>query len=43
MTIDEMIVMGVQADPELLKAETDAHRKAIGSISGPSDITSKVH
>ena len=43
MAIDKTIVMGAQADPELLKAEADAHRKAIGSTSGPNGITSKVH
>ena len=35
MAIDEMIVMGAQADPELLKDEADAHHKAIGSSCGP--------
>merc|ERR1711881_473462 len=39
--IDKMIVMGAQADPKLLKAAADAHHKAIGSISGPSGVTSK--
>ena len=39
MTIDEMIVMGVQADPELLKAEADAHHETIGSICGPNGTT----
>ena len=43
MVIDKMIVMGAQADPELLKAEADAHHKAIGSISGPNGITSKAY
>ena len=33
----QMIVMGVQADPELL----NAHHKAIDSISGPNGMTSK--
>merc|ERR1712137_209775 len=32
--IDKMILMGAQADPKLLKAASDAHHKAIGSISG---------
>ena len=41
MAIDKMIVMGAQADPELLKAEADDHHKAIGSISGPKGMTSK--
>ena len=36
-----MIVMGVQADPELLKAEANAHHKAIDSIRGPNGMTSK--
>ena len=31
--------MGVQADPELLKAEADAHHEAIGSICGPKGTT----
>jgi len=39
--IDKMIVMGAQADPKLLKAATDAHHKAIGSISGANGVTSK--
>merc|ERR1719231_508972 len=39
--IDKMIVFGVQADPKLLKAAADAHHKAIGSISGPTGMTSK--
>ena len=39
LAIDEMIVMGVQADPELLKAEADAHHEAIGSICGPNGTT----
>jgi hypothetical protein len=39
--VDKMIVMGAQADPKLLKAAADAHHKAIGSISGPSGVTSK--
>mmetsp|Transcript_113112 Transcript_113112/g.365408 ORF Transcript_113112/g.365408 Transcript_113112/m.365408 type:complete len:375 (-) Transcript_113112:157-1281(-) len=39
--IDKMIVMGVQADPKLLKAAADAHHKAIGSISGPNGVTSR--
>ena len=43
MTIDKLTVMSVQSDLELLKAEDDAHRRVIGSISGPNDITSKVH
>ena len=37
----QLIVMDAQADPELLKAETNAHHKAIGSISGPNGTTSK--
>ena len=41
MAIDKMIVMGAQADPELLKAEVNAHHKAIDSISGPNSMTSK--
>ena len=41
MAIDEMIVMGAQADPELLKEEADAHHKAIGSICGPNGTTPK--
>ena len=41
MAIDE--TMGVQADPELLKAEADTHHEAIGSISGSSSITSEVY
>ena len=41
MAIDE--TMGVQADPELLKAEADTHDEAIGSISGSSSITSKAY
>ena len=36
-----MIVMGAQADPELLKAEANAHHKAIDSIRGPNGMTSK--
>ena len=32
MVIDKTIVMGAQADPELLKAKDDAHHKAIGSM-----------
>ena len=36
MAMDEMIVMGVQADPELLKAEADAHHEAIDNICGPN-------
>ena len=43
MAIDEMIVMGTQAGPELLQAEADAHHKDIGSISGSSGITSKAY
>ena len=43
MAIDEMIVMGAQAGPELLQAEADAHHKDIGSISGSSGITSKAY
>merc|ERR1719263_2708359 len=39
--IDKMIVMGAQADPKLLKAAADAHHKAIGSVSGPTGVTSK--
>ena len=38
-----LTVMSVQSYLELLTAEDDAHRRAIGSISGPNDITSKVH
>ena len=34
-------VMGAQADPELLKAEANAHHKAIGSISDPNGMTPK--
>merc|ERR1712137_1027141 len=33
--------MGAQADPKLLKAASDAHHKAIGSISGANGVTSK--
>lgn len=40
--IDKMIIMGAQADPKLLKAAADAHHKAIGSISGPNGVTSRV-
>ena len=36
-----MSVMGVQADPELLKAEADAHHEAIGSICDPNGMTPK--
>ena len=36
-----LIVMGAQADPELLKAEANAHHKAIGSISDPNGMTPK--
>ena len=43
MAIDKLTVMSAQSDLELLKAEADAHRRAIGSISGPNGITSKVH
>ena len=32
MIIDKTIVMGAQADPELLNAMDDAHHKAIGSM-----------
>jgi len=39
--IDKMIVLGSQADPKLLKAAADAHHKAIGSVSGPTGVTSK--
>merc|ERR1712226_1597434 len=39
--IDKMIVMGSQADPKLLKAAADAHHKAIGSVTGANDVTSK--
>jgi hypothetical protein len=39
--IDKMILMGAQADPKLLKAASDAHHKAIGSISGANGVTSK--
>eukprot|EP00933_Yihiella_yeosuensis_P041254 TRINITY_DN3566_c0_g1_i1.p1 TRINITY_DN3566_c0_g1~~TRINITY_DN3566_c0_g1_i1.p1 ORF type:complete len:208 (+),score=54.45 TRINITY_DN3566_c0_g1_i1:70-624(+) len=39
--IDEMIVMGAQADPTLLQAAAEAHQKAIGSISGPNGVTSQ--
>merc|ERR1712224_707050 len=39
--IDKMIVLGAQADPKLLKAAADAHHKAIGSVSGPTGVTSK--
>jgi len=37
--IDKMIVMGAQADPQLLKAAADAHHKAIGSV-GANGVTS---
>ena len=33
--------MSAQADPKLLKAETDVHHKAIGSISDPYGMASK--
>merc|ERR1712013_882104 len=39
--IDKMIVLGSQADPKLLQAAANAHHKAIGSISGPTGVTSK--
>ena len=39
LAIDEMIVMGVQADPKLLKAEANAHHQAIGGICGPHGTT----
>ena len=32
MVIDKTIVMGAQADPELLKVKDNAHHKAIGSM-----------
>ena len=32
--------MSAQADPKLLKAETDVHHKAIGSISDPYGMAS---
>jgi hypothetical protein len=38
--IDKMIVMGAQADPNLLKAAAVAHHKAIASIGGPNSVTS---
>ena len=43
MAIDELIVMSAQSDLELLKAEADAHRRAIDSISASSCITSKAY
>merc|ERR1712151_729907 len=39
--IDEMIVLGSQADPKLLKAAAEAHHKAIGSVGGVNGVTSK--
>jgi len=39
--IDKMIVMGAQADPNLLKAAADAHHKAIGTIDKNTGVTSK--
>ena len=36
-----MIVWGVQADPELLKAEANALHNTIDSISGPNGMTSE--
>eukprot|EP00971_Amphidinium_carterae_P000317 6749-Amphidinium_carterae.1 len=37
-----MIVMGAAAaDLKLLKANAEAHRKAIGSVSGPNGMTSQ--
>ena len=41
MAIDKMILMGAQADPELLKAEANAHHKAIDYIGGPNGMASK--
>ncbi|CAK0910595.1 unnamed protein product [Prorocentrum cordatum] len=35
-----LIVMGAQADPKRLEAATEAHHKAVGSISGASGVTS---
>ena len=37
----QVIVMDAQADPELLKAVTNAHHKAIGSISDFTGMASK--
>ena len=39
MTIDEMIVMSVHVDPELPKAEDNAHYEAMGNIRGPNGVT----
>ena len=39
--IDKTIVMGALADPELLKAEDDAHHRAIGSIRTLIDDTAE--
>ena len=39
MTIDEMIVMSVQVDPKLPKAEDNAHYEAMGNIRGPNGVT----
>jgi hypothetical protein len=39
--IDKMIVMGAQADPNLLKAAADAHHKAIGTVDKNTGVTSK--
>jgi len=40
--IDKMIVMGAQADPNLLKAAAEAHHKAIGGAAGNSyTVTTK--
>ena len=33
--------MGALANPQPLKAEDDAHHRAIGSISGPNGMTSE--
>ena len=41
MATDKMIVMGAQADPELLRAEANAHHTAIDSISGPNSMTAE--
>ena len=43
MAIDELIVMGAQAVPELPQEEADAHHKGIDSTSGSSGIASKVY
>ena len=43
MALDKLTVMSAQSDLELLKAEADAHRRAIDSISASSSITSKAY